>query len=139
MKNKLYLLTICLFMLALSSCFSSKLKPGSNFYTHKWVLTELDGHPVQISNTGKDAFLRFFYENSRMAGSGGCNEISSRVSINGSSLTFGEILSTRVLCIDSDFENRFLDALRQTNRFDLKGNKLYLKKNRKVLAVLTEQ
>lgn len=134
---KFYVLITLTAVLLLPSCFSSNLKAGSDFYTRRWVLTELNGNPVQISNTDRDAYLRFYYESSRMSGSGGCNQISSKVTISGSSLTFGEILSTKMLCVNSRFEEDFLAALRQVNRYDLKGNKLYLKKKRKTLAVLT--
>jgi heat shock protein HslJ len=45
-------------------------------FSGKWVLSELNGVPVQLSGTDKDAHLQFEYKERKITGSGGCNRLT---------------------------------------------------------------
>jgi len=66
----------------------------------------------------------------RTSGSGGCNRIGGKAMIEGSSISFGSLFSTRMACSPAVMtqEGKFLKALGQTRSFrlDPRERKLYL-------------
>jgi len=70
-------------------CSSARLRENSPLFHHKWVLSELNSAPVQISNTDKDAFPEFSYNDMKITGNGGCNSITGTFSVNGNAFSFG--------------------------------------------------
>jgi putative lipoprotein len=64
----------------------------------------------------------------RVSGSGGCNRLSTSVQIDGSSLTFGAIATTRRMCDPAvmNQEAKFLLALERTRQFRVEGSRLVL-------------
>ena len=71
---------------------------------------------------------RAFDAEGRVAGSGGCNRYFGPVTIEGSTIRFGDLGATRMACVPAlmDQEQKFFDALAATRsyRFDDPGNKL---------------
>ena len=49
--------------------------------------------------------------------------------VKGSRIDLSQIISTKMFCEDtSELENKFLSELEKVNRFQIRGNKLYLYK-----------
>jgi putative lipoprotein len=69
-----------------------------------------------------------FTEPGRAAGRGGCNRYSAPVEISGSTIKFGDAVSTKMACVQAlmDQENRFLAALRVVRSYRMKDQKLEL-------------
>ena len=120
----------------LSACKSSRSSSSYILEQHKWILSELNGNPVQMSNTDKDAHLQFTYKDMRITGSGGCNTIAGTFTSTRNKLFFGPVLSTKMACENMKFEDTFLQALAQTNRYELTAHELVLKNNNQVIARL---
>lgn len=69
-----------------------------------------------------------FTEAGRAAGRGGCNQWSAEVSINGSSIEFGDAIATKMACVEAvmNQEKSFLHALKAVRSYRLKDQNLLL-------------
>lgn len=79
-----------------------------------WRLVELDGRLVEPASGARPAHLQFALDENRVAGSGGCNRISGGFALEGDGLSFTQMISTRMACLDGDAmatEQGFLAAL----------------------------
>ena len=62
------------------------------------------------------------------AGNGGCNKISGKFSVKGSSIKFSSIATTRMACDNLDKENSFLNLLEnRVSEYTYNGNELLLR------------
>jgi len=114
-----------------------KLSPDSNWTGRRWVLTEMKGVPVQLSGGRRDAYINFEAAEKRFTGNGGCNQVSGNYSLDKKDIHFGEVISTKMSCEDIQFENTFLSALSNIDRYEQRGNDLLLKKKKDVLLRFT--
>jgi len=114
-----------------------KLSPDSNWTGRRWVLTEMKGVPVQLSGGRRDAYINFEAAEKRFTGNGGCNQISGNYSLDKKDIHFGEVISTKMSCEDIQFENTFLSALSNIDRYEQRGNDLLFKKKKDVLLRFT--
>ncbi len=114
---------------AFASC-SPALAPDAAWDGKKWVLYEINGTPVQLSGTNKDAHIVFASSDKKINGSGGCNRINGPYEIGKTKLVFGEIAGTKMLCNDQAFENNFLTVLKTVNKYSVEDGVLLLKKNK---------
>jgi len=135
MKQIILFLTV---LVSVVSC-TQLMTPQTADYSwanRKWTLMEINGTPVQISGTEKDAHLYFSASDKRVSGSGGCNRINGNYSIDSYRLGFGEFAVTKMFCVDIAFENNFLAALRSVDQFQVLNNVLILKRGTIVLMRL---
>jgi heat shock protein HslJ len=62
-----------------------------------------------------------------VAGFAGCNQMGGRYTMDGNTLRFIQIYTTRMACADGmDLEQQYLAALDGTREFRLEGNRLRL-------------
>lgn len=88
-----------------------------------WRLESLAGTPAV---SGVEATLEFL-EGDRAAGNASCNRFTGAVKVDGTSITFGPLVSTRMACVAdavSAQERAYLDALNGAERFTLDGTTL---------------
>lgn len=69
-----------------------------------------------------------FPETGRVAGKGSCNHFFGSVEISGASISFGQIGSTRMACVEAvmNQETTYLAALQAAERFKLEGDTLLI-------------
>jgi len=95
--------------------------------TIKWRLTKVytaDSF-VLVSNT--KAFILFNTSDGRISGNGSCNSFGGKVNVDGNSLRFDNIFSTKMYCSDvQKIEDQFFRQLQQVTGYEIKGNKLLL-------------
>jgi heat shock protein HslJ len=96
----------------------------------QWTLTELAGATVpQVANSQMPS-LRLGPDDGRVSGHTGCNRLMGRFTLAGDQLTFPDPLATtRMACVSAtggEQERRFLEALRQSRRFTVRGTRLTL-------------
>ena len=116
---------------------SPKLSPDSNWRDRKWVVHEVNGTPVQLSGTNRDAHLNFSPSDKRFTGSGGCNRISGSYDIsNNGRISFSDPNRTRMACDDIAFEDNFLKLLERVDRFSVENDMMLLKDGNRVVLVL---
>lgn len=127
---------LSVFFLAIISC-SPKLAPDHNWDMKRWTLYELKTVPVQLSGTEKDANLLFVPSQKQFNGTGGCNRISGSYTLpKKGSITFSNVISTKMMCGDQAFENRFLEVLKEVDGYEVENNSMLLKKGKEIVMRL---
>jgi heat shock protein HslJ len=121
-------------LLAAAGCASNQPQTsaqGSNEVIHelagtRWVLRELDGKPVQISDGGREAYIHLDAADGRVVGHAGCNRISTTYQSNGAQISFGDVIATRMFCPDMPTETGLLQALKAAASWRIEGSKMEL-------------
>lgn len=93
-----------------------------------WRLVELEGQPSIAGGGAREPHLRFADEN-RVSGATGCNTLGGRYERTNERLSFGDLFSTRMACIEQDRmaqETRFMRVLGGVDRFAISGDTLTL-------------
>jgi len=121
------LLTIFAITIINTGCHSGKPQGNNPLFANNWILSELNGTPVQTSNTDKDASLKFSPDDMRVSGSGGCNRFNGSFTMKKEALTFGPLAATKMMCPDIAFEDAYFAALAKVKAFEVKDNALFLK------------
>jgi heat shock protein HslJ len=92
-----------------------------------WQLTRLDGKAVIVNPDRPAPNLILNPGDHRVAGSGGCNRMNGTYQLDGQSLKFGALASTRMACAKGmDQEQSFLQALELVRTWGIKANHLEL-------------
>jgi heat shock protein HslJ len=112
--------------------------PASRLEDKKWVLDSIGS--TSVSKIGRTAFLVFDKTKASAGGNSSCNVFGGTYSATGSTLKITEVISTMRACIEDErmeIERQFLDALRETNRYQVRNNKLMLYKDDRLLLTMT--
>lgn len=136
-----YILSLSL--LTLVSCASMKQKGKSSEASVStsikgtlWTVTRIPG--FEMEKTRKPVTLYLSDTAARFSGNGGCNGYGGEYILNGDSLKLGEVLATMMACKPgSHTENKYFTVLRETNRYEISGDKMLLKNGKTTLAELT--
>jgi heat shock protein HslJ len=110
----------------------------SKLDSRKWMLESISGKP--ISSVGKGAFIVFDPVKGSAGGDTSCNVFGGSYTTKGDKLKITETISTMRACIEDErmsIERGFLDGVRDVDRFEIKGDKLFLYKGRTQLLVFT--
>ena len=93
-----------------------------------WHLVELNGAAPAPLPGGKQLSIMFDANKKSAAGYNGCNNYFGQYELQGQSLKFGPIASTRRACPEaqSNIETKFMAALEKTNSWEIKGGTLIL-------------
>lgn len=93
----------------------------------EWTLVELDGLSVEAVE-GERVYLVLDLEESRVAGSGGCNRVSGSFALAADRLRFGALATTRMACPDDVLtrERAFLAHLERVTGYRLEERSLTL-------------
>jgi heat shock protein HslJ len=76
-----------------------------------------------------------FYKDGKVSGTGTCNSYYGQYKIEGDSITFSRIISTKMACLPGmQTENKFFGVLNDANEYLLTHESLLLKKDGKTLA-----
>jgi len=98
---------------------------GASLFGRKWTLTEIKGAAVRTTK----AYIELVGETKRFSGDGSCNRISGGFTLDGESLRFLQIVSTRRACLDAamqQIETNFLKGLEDAFTYKLESNVLRL-------------
>ncbi len=105
-----------------------------------WTLLELNGKPVTKDDFGQELpYIDIHTDVASFTGFGGCNRIKGKVNfLSQNSINFGEVIATKMMCLENNKESIFLRVLQSATHFTLKDNKLSLMKGNEIVAVLTK-
>jgi copper homeostasis protein (lipoprotein) len=92
----------------------------------EWRLVALGGEPVAAGAERSPPGFRLVADGRKVQGNAGCNRMMGTYELDGASLKFGPLASTRMACPAMQTETKFLDALRATARYELAGSNLTL-------------
>lgn len=102
----------------------------------KWVLETIAG--AAIPKVVEPAFIVFNKEKMSAGGNTSCNVFGADYEANGNNLKITQAIQTFRACIEDermDVERGFMNGLRDANRYEIKGEKLYLYNAGKLLLV----
>ncbi|HSL30952.1 MAG TPA: META domain-containing protein [Anaerolineales bacterium] len=130
---KKYLLTLFVFVLALTACSA---EGSSASLVGSWRLTSY-GPPDALSPAveGSEANITF-NEDGTLGGNSGCNGYGGNYTVEGSQITFNEIISTLIFCEEplGGQEAAVYQVLTETATYEIDGNTLTLTNNDRVLV-----
>ncbi len=133
-----------LFLFLLAACSGKAPAPGADstgtaateIRGITWVLIGLRGATVVPGGAGPPT-LQLGLDNAQAAGFGGCNRLAGSYTLEGSALSFGPLVSTRMACPDvMETEAAFGLALAAVRGWRLNGAELELTAGDSVLATL---
>lgn len=104
-----------------------------------WTFTALNGTAVPASDNDRPAQLIFETATGRISGSTSCNRLMGSYTATGSTLSFGQVASTRMACVGPNVEQQVLTVLNTPGlTFQLSAdNQLTLLSGSVPVAVLT--
>jgi copper homeostasis protein (lipoprotein) len=92
----------------------------------RWVLVRIGAESFVPREGRPEPYIVLQPSTKQAVGHAGCNRLAGAYRIEGSSLSFGELATTRMACPDLDTEHAFLDALDNVARWKLEDNQLVL-------------
>jgi heat shock protein HslJ len=109
---------------------SFTVKTGSELAsldTSKWYLTRIHRDTGVTEITRKKAFIRFNEAKGSAGGNGSCNSFGSTLKLNGNTISFNDIFSTKMYCEEvQSIEDNFFSQLQKVTRYEVKGKTLLL-------------
>jgi heat shock protein HslJ len=97
-------------------------RPVENTY---WKAVELAGRPAPGQDPPREA--HFQLQRGRVSGSDGCNRITGTYQLSGDRVTFGQMATTQMACLNSPgTEGPFRDALKNATRLSVAADRLEL-------------
>ncbi|PWK20348.1 META domain-containing protein [Xanthomarina spongicola] len=137
-------LTLILTLFTLMSCGNSK--NASAMQNEKQTMNNISGK-YQVSIIGTEDVseynltIEFNDSIKTVSGFSGCNRFSGTYTLNGNTIKFGSLASTRMACMDSvnTIETKMLEALSNTNTINSENGSIsLLKDNVNMLSTLQE-
>ena len=93
-----------------------------------WHLKTLDGKPVELEEDQKAPYFSLKTEGNRVNAFAGCNRISGTYLVKGELFFFNKVIERRMACAKGiELEFAFLNVLRHTERYQIKGEILELR------------
>ncbi|RZS76529.1 META domain-containing protein [Pseudobacter ginsenosidimutans] len=135
MKKLSFALSGMAVTLLMAACSNSMNTTGGN---HKlegtsWKLTSLSSITGDLPKTPKEVTLQL--DTGRVYGSGGCNRYFGSYSLNGSSLKFNGVASTKMFCQGAmEVEDGLMQSINNTDGYFIQGKWLSLLKGADTLA-----
>lgn len=93
-----------------------------------WKLKQINNIPVDSSQTGpKDPHIILHPLENNASGTGGCNSIAATYEISDeNSISFSQVISTRMACQDAAYEMNFIQLLEGSAMYSLSNDTLVL-------------
>jgi heat shock protein HslJ len=117
---------------------TDKSKPDNNaalrLEDRKWVLESIKNRPLPRIETLP--FINFDKSKSSAGGNTGCNVFGGNYSVTRDAIAITNIVSTMRACIEDErmnVERQFKNGLENADRFEIKGGKLNLYRNKNLL------
>ncbi|MDZ7625400.1 MAG: META domain-containing protein [Ignavibacteriaceae bacterium] len=133
MKNAIFLSIVFMSILTIS-CSSGN--GSADLRIHDiWVVESIDG--VTYSRAEDQSLhptLEIYLSEERFSGNTGCNNLNGSVKVEGEIISFSDIVTTKMFCVDVD-ETSFLTALRKATKYKIEKMRLYLFDDDKELLV----
>lgn len=128
-KSRIFAFVVAIGIVAVISACSSD-GDNVNLTSRTWNLGEYGVSGAMTDSVGS-ATIRFDGDNKTASGSTGCNSFSGDYSVDGDSLTFGQIAATEIACQEPfgvmDQERDFLRILSAMTTFEVSESELRLK------------
>jgi heat shock protein HslJ len=120
--------------LVISSFIMKEENDGQpSLYEGQWKLQKIHCE-AKVLTADEKTFIHFDQLKQSAGGNGGCNVFGSTVTVNGQSIRFSDIFSTKMYCDGVQArEDLFFQLLRKSDRFEINGQQLVLYHDKDVL------
>ena len=89
----------------------------------EWIVTEIGKEKIVV-NADKTPWIKL--SEGRISGFSACNRLMGSYTLDGDTLTFGQLGGTKMFCFDvQDLEDKFLQTLAKTHYWKYKCGKLF--------------
>lgn len=117
-----------------------KVEPTPELTGTRWVATMINNGKGAVSGVVDGSTVTaIFAEGGKVAGSGGCNDYNGTYTVDGASMKFGPVASTKKLCNDpagvDEQEAAYFIALGNVTTFAFDGDRLQLRDGTGALQV----
>lgn len=92
----------------------------------RWVLTQLGSERIVLAEGKPEQFITLDSSQQRVAGNAGCNRLVGSYTLQGDQLSFSQMATTRMMCIDQEREDAFVKSLEATKSWRIDGAQLDL-------------
>ena len=134
MKN-IILLMITLLAGLLTSCTSSQEKLNE-LINDSWTIEIINGVSYNPdSGNGVRPVVEINLKEEQFAGNTSCNNMNGKVMVEGSKITFSDIVTTKMFCMES-IEQEFLITLGKVNKYKIERLRLLLFEDDTELMIL---
>ena len=120
----------CFFTIALlAGCAADKAKQDkASLENTYWKLVRVGDGPVGSGPGQREPHLILRRQDHRVSGFTGCNQMAGGYSLDGQTLSFTQMISTKMACLGGgmDTEAQFTAALQQVHGWSIAGDKLTL-------------
>lgn len=106
-----------------------------------WRLVELNGTEISVNSDGGNRvpYFSLIKDKLRVLGNTGCNNMMGYFEAdsdygNEGKLNFSQMVTTRMACIDVNYEQEFIKALEECDNYSILNDTLSLKKEDELLA-----
>ena len=124
MKNVIYISIVFISILTVS-CSSGNGSADSRIHDI-WVVESINGAAYsRVENQELHPTLEIYLAEERFSGNMGCNNINGSMNVEGEKISFSDITTTKMFCVDVD-ETSFLTALRKATKYKIEKMRLYL-------------
>ncbi len=135
MKNFIYLIITLLTLITINCSKNESQKMNANLLHDIWALESIQGEQILIDDTFKNLpVLEIYVEEERVHGNTSCNTLDGKLNIDGSEITFYDMITTEMAC-PGNVEQRFISSLNKVNRYKIEKMQLYLFNDEKELLV----
>lgn len=105
--------------------------PQATLFNSEWTLIKINDASVTVT---KSPTIQFQENENKMAGFAGCNRYFGSYAIQGKTLTFSGVGSTKMFCNETmDIEQQFLGALQKVDAFEVNENTLMLYSQKQIV------
>jgi heat shock protein HslJ len=133
-KRRASLTILMILILLLAACVPQASQPpapnasqaASSFENTHWSLVSF-GPAGAEKPVAEGSSVTLLAADGKVGGSGGCNSYGGAYEISGDQLSFHNINSTLMACVDEQImqqEQRYFDALQSAGTFEVKDNRL---------------
>jgi len=103
-----------------------EISPASLENTY-WRLIDLPGVHINAASEKQEPHVVLDPKTHRVSGAGGCNRLTGSYQVDGDKITFAQMASTAMACVQGmDTERSFLDALKDVSTWKITGHELEL-------------
>jgi putative lipoprotein len=103
------------------------LADAASLANTQWRLVSFGAPGAETPVVEGSAITLEFKAEGEAGGSGGCNSYGGQYQVQGDTLSFGDVMSTLMACVDegiSQQEQAYFQALQTVGRFELAGDQL---------------
>ncbi len=125
MRRFVYPLAMAAAIFIFSMCSNKSGIPIESNWELEYIYTDGKEMAPPAEHNASLAFLK----DSKISGETGCNRFFGDFAVNGASLKFENMGSTRMMCPQMEFENAYLQTISNVASYTISKNQLILKDN----------